>query len=43
MQGVRVVRIHRKRLLAADLRVEISLASHMAKAGLTESGRRLDA
>jgi hypothetical protein len=40
MKGFSVIGIHRKGLLATELRVEISLTPHMTKAGFIELGRR---
>jgi len=40
MKGVRVIGIHRKRLLAANLRVQMPSSLHLAKAGLVERARR---
>jgi hypothetical protein len=39
MQGVRVIRIRRKRLLAANLGIEISSGSQMTEAGVAERSR----
>ena len=39
MQGVGVIGVHGKRLLAAELSIEVASGVHMRKAGLVERGR----